>query len=167
MSEKIPNVRINYKDDKFGEFNYKMLMNKQDFSDYDLNTDIVDIYKENAANMPYKINYKELSNDIMPIAFYNFIENFSDYDINIVVDNLVYHLFHKMKSEKKLTLWTSFGDIIYGNLTKNLKSMKLCENCGKLIMRKSNRTKYCSVCAKEINAANMRRLNKKRYHCKS
>lgn len=166
LSKKIPNVRINYKDDKFGEFNYKMLMVNQKFNDDCLDYNIIDIYKKNVTNMPYKINYKNIENGVVPFAFHEFVTEFKDYDTKIVVDNLVYYLFHKMRSEKKLTLWTSFGDVIYDNLVNNLKKIKLCENCGRLITKKSNKTKYCKECSITVNKLNMRKLNKKRRESK-
>lgn len=39
-----------------------------------------------------------------------------------------------------------------------------CEKCGILIEKKSNKTKYCPSCAKEIKLENDRRIQRERYN---
>lgn len=50
----------------------------------------------------------------------------------------------------KDTLWKLFGDIIYSNLSRNLDKTKRCTCCGIRFEYKSNRSKYCEDCAKQV-----------------
>lgn len=102
--------------------------------------------------------YKKIKEEILKI----------NNNIIYVTDVLIKYLYSKKKNNKKITLWECFGDIILenlkNNLTKGFKKQAIeCERCGKLIEKTSERTKYCSTCAKEIEKENHKKRNKKWY----
>lgn len=152
ICKSIPNPRISFKNSQFGEFDYRMLMSRWDFEAKDIDNAIIDVYFENIKEIPFSISEKSLKNGVTPYVFTKIrdIFNNGDSDIIKVVDNIIYYSFNHKKTENKLTLWTSFGDIVYNNLINNLKYKKPCERCGLLIDKTSNRIKYCDNCRKGI-----------------
>ncbi|MGU9539167.1 hypothetical protein ACQX0N_09325 [Clostridium tepidum] len=102
-----------------------------------------DKYKQRIIDMAYE--YKKIREEILKV--HN--------DEKYVTDILVEYLYSNKKENKKVTLWECFGDVILENLINNLtkgfkKEAMECEKCGILIEKKSNKTKYCDECKKEI-----------------
>jgi hypothetical protein len=130
-----------------------MLMSRWDFSGLDIDHDILQDYIELTKTLPSEINEKdkESYNVIPPVFIKVRDELFSKYDVNDIVDTLVLHLFNKKSTTYKLSLWTCFGEEIYNNIITNLKYRKLCERCGVLIEKTSNKTMYCDDCQKEMH----------------
>lgn len=75
-----------------------------------------------------------------------------------VTDVIIKHLYTVKNSKHKTTLWTSFGDILIENLKRNIVVVNTyCECCGDVIVKTSNRTKYCDKCWKEKELADSRK----------
>lgn len=154
---KNPNIEIQSLNERF---NYKKLMNNsnieikkedekiiQKYKNLDKkNTFLInkeEKHKQRIINMAYE--YKKIREEILKI----------NNDEKYVTDILIEYLYTYKKDDKKVTLWECFGDVILDNLKNNLtkdfkKEAIECEKCGILIEKKSNKTKYCPSCAKEI-----------------
>jgi len=83
-----------------------------------------------------------------------------NYEESVVVDVLVAYLYDK-KVKYKNTLWSSFGDYIFGNLEFNIERSKLkgtisCDKCGKRVSISGKNDKYCSECSCEIETEKTR-----------
>lgn len=114
-------------------------------------------YKHRIKNMSYE--YKKIKEEILQL----------NNDEKYVTDILIQYLYLNKKDDKKVTLWECFGDVILENLIDNStndfkKEAIECEKCGILIEKKSNKTKYCKECAREIKLENDRRTQKNRYN---
>ena len=160
---KIPNPNISFKNSQFGEFDYTMLMSDVNFDNSNVNNEILSMYLELIKPLKFLMDKKEIKNTIVPYHFTSIRSKMQEcFEIKEVVDNLVYYSFMYKHTENKLALWTSFGDIIYENLTNNLKYRKPCERCGKLIEKSSNKTKYCEECGRIAELEKYKKYNKKR-----
>ncbi|BAO04920.1 uncharacterized protein CBO05P1_201 [Clostridium botulinum B str. Osaka05] len=145
------NIKIKKEDKKIIQ-KYKSLDKKSTFL---INKE--EKYKQRIINMAYE--YKKIREEILK----------TNNDEKYVVDILIEYLYTNKKDNKKVTLWECFGDVILENLTNNLtKKFKNeaieCEKCGVLIEKKSNKTRYCPNCAREINIKKTIE-NRKRKNC--
>lgn len=164
---KNPNLKI---ESACGRFSYKKLMYDDTVEINDENKDIIDKYKEldirnifmlekddkkhKLDNLHYQ--YKKIREELLKV----------NGNINYVVDTLIKYLYFQKRDDKKVTLWESFGDVIVenikNNLTKNFNNPATeCEECGILIEKNNNKTKYCKVCAKKIKIKQTRNVAKK------
>jgi hypothetical protein len=148
----IPNPVIRFK--SLGQFDYKMLMSN---SEVELNQQIIDKYNELDVNSRFLMSehkdgvnnytyiYNEIRTKLLEICK----------DMQYVTDVLIQYLYNHKKSNFKTTLWECFGDVILGNLNRNvenkLKDRIQCEVCGERIAVAGNRKKYCDACAKRMN----------------
>ena len=67
-------------------------------------------------------------------------------DIGYIVNTLVAYLYTVRKTSAKKGLWDSFGDIILGNLKRNLEGKgSICQLCGKRFVQKRATQNYCST----------------------
>lgn len=143
----IKNVRLNFKNIA-EKFDYtKLLADK----DVEIDNDIVELYIKLDTNKKWLMKNDDSIKSNDKLYIYTYIRNEIiklNSDLKYVVDVLVKYLYEKDSSRKE-TLWRSFGDVIYENLTNNFKGRKACEICGKMIVVKSNRTKYCKSCWRE------------------
>ena len=178
----IPNPRIsckylkdNGKTQKLGKPDYRLLMT-------DPTTEIVDVSKNpvcvkynelstkygmkiNAINesgvdrhLPREVLYKsQLKKMILYGKIYKQVRKdmseigFEDWEI---ADILVKYLYDKKNSGRKDLLWSCYGDFLYNNLAKNVKSKKKeiqCIDCGEWfeILNKDNETCRCASCYRE------------------
>lgn len=62
-------------------------------------------------------------------------------------------------SEVEMTI-RNFDNIVYNYILWKNKDMIPCEECGRPVKKSSNKTKYCSVCAKEIWRRQHREINR-------
>jgi hypothetical protein len=163
ICKSIPNPRISFKNSQFGEFDYRMLMSRWDLIGVELNHSIIEDYMELTKNVTININKRDKENSaIIPPVFLRIrAELESKYGSKEIVDNMVVYLFDKKETDFKLSLWQSFGDVIYQNLIENLKHKKPCERCGILIEKTSNKTKYCDKCQKESELEKTRKRVKR------
>jgi len=147
----IPNPNINYNAGNLGKFNYKMLKSSRKivtdekiikkYVELDLKNHfmITKVTDEETGNSVYL--YKEIRNKILEV----------NSDLNYVVDVLVDYLYIHKKYNYKTTLWECFGDVMVENLKRNIAdNSTFCDTCGKRIEQTNNKSKYCSICAKEI-----------------
>lgn len=79
-----------------------------------------------------------------------------------IADILVKYLYGIKKSKHKLTLWLCYGDILYSNLEKHLKSKTKdveCVDCGKWFNAsvKDNQTTRCPECYAEYRKVYLRK----------
>jgi hypothetical protein len=148
----IPNPVIRFK--SLGQFDYKMLMNN---TEVELNEEIIEKYNELDVNSRFLMsehkdgvnNYTYIYNEIRTklLELHN--------NVAYVTDVLIQYLYNHKKSNFKTTLWECFGDVILGNLNRNvenkLKDRIQCEVCGERIAVVGNRKKYCDACARRMN----------------
>ena len=178
----IPNPRIsckylkdNGKTQKLGKPDYRLLMT-------DPTTEIVDVSKNpvcvkynelstkygmkiNAINesgadrhLPREVLYKsQLKKMILYGKIYKQVRKdmseigLEDWEI---ADILVKYLYDKKNSGRKDLLWSCYGDFLYNNLVKNVKSKKKeiqCMDCGEWfeVLNKDNETCRCASCYRE------------------
>ena len=178
----IPNPRIsckylkdNGKTQKLGKPDYRLLMT-------DPTTEIADVSKNpvcvkynelstkygmkiNAINesgadrhLPREVLYKsQLKKIILYGKIYKQVRKdmseigFEDWEI---ADILVKYLYDKKNSGRKDLLWSCYGDFLYNNLAKNVKSKKKeiqCIDCGEWfeVLNKDNETCRCASCYRE------------------
>ena len=75
---------------------------------------------------------------------------------------------NQQKSNRKETLWSSFGDVLVENLNNNIdetvgKDIVLCERCGDRVEKTNNKKRVCKECARKENIRKTieRRKNRK------
>ncbi len=161
----IPNPIINFKAVGLNNFNFKMLMDEkhidistdsaqaiiEKYTELDLKKRFIPIAKDEDDSNDTVYLYTDIRNQILSI----------NSNINYVVDVLVEYLYGCKNSKFKITLWSSFGDIIVENLKFNIvMDQTYCEVCGDLVEKGSNRQKYCDDCSRELQ------LERQRYHMK-
>ncbi|QZY39834.1 hypothetical protein K4A81_11340 [Bacillus velezensis] len=155
----IPSDRINFAA-VAGKFDYRFLLKNREIK---LDDAIIREYKRLDQNKKWLMN----DEDIKPgqkLYVYKVIKDRLlkiHEDEEYVADVLVKHLYKK-KSKFKSTLWECFGDLILENIQNNLKRFKSCYSCGKMFKSISNKSKYCSKCALEIEKKN-HRIRQKKY----
>jgi hypothetical protein len=153
LEKLVANPSITFKAKNCGTFDYKMLLHNKNINTSTKQAKaIIEKFKYLTGNK--KFYSKE---DVKEKHKYakTFIKN-ETLKINsneiYVVDVLVKYYYHDIKSNNKRSLWDSFGDIILGNIKENIPTNSIqCENCGKRVVKTSNRMKYCTECAEEIN----------------
>ncbi|MEK4907352.1 hypothetical protein [Niallia sp. FSL M8-0099] len=144
----IPKKRILFKK-VAGKFNYKLLMKNKKV---EMDEDIIEKYNSLNSNKKWRHKIESGINSNDKLYIYKVIRDeilMINNDIDYVTDVLVKYLYSEKNSKNKTTLWESFGDVLFKNLEINLKNTTQCESCGKRIIIKSNRTKYCEKCWKE------------------
>ena len=177
----IGSPKLNFRKAQLGHFDFKMLMSDRDLVYNEnnlLHKAIIDDYDSYNKYKKFRISHEsyDLTKADNVIYYYNCIRKElvkKHGDIKFVTDVLTYYLYETTKSSFKLTLWSSFGDVLYENLSKNLLNTKIeetnglngytfksvedtytvCKVCGKRILKNSranSNTKYCEECAEEI-----------------
>src|SRR5690606_25290276 len=74
-----------------------------------------------------------------------------------IVNILVEHLYGRVNSSFKDTLWWTYGDILLTNLKVNLKGTKQCESCGDRIEITHRNNRYCGECGVEAEKERQRK----------
>lgn len=158
LNDLIKDRRVIFNTSGFGRFSYYDLMNDKDI---EIDIDIVESYKKTCRSRGYLFNNSSYGSDISHNYIYQLIREKileTNNDEVYVTDVLIKYLFSK-KTKDKTIFWNSFGDIVVENIKNN--TMKLIENgykqcsiCGRMFKAKSNRSKYCEECAREIEAKN-------------
>lgn len=133
----------------------------------DIKDEIIDKYKElENKKKEYIIRSKSNNFDITDtflsinkqVEIY-FIEECNKLKISRSegVDMVIAYIYSSNRNNKKAFLFDIFGEIIYENLKKNIKSPLnegyiMCKNCGKRVKLKTPNSpqKYCEKCAKRI-----------------
>jgi arsenate reductase-like glutaredoxin family protein len=149
----IKDVRINFQLE--GDFDYTKLMFHDDVKiGSNSAKEIIDIYrkldlkkryiltedKDDGKYNSYKYAYQKIRREILEV----------NPNILYVVDVLVKFLYSHRNSKFKTTLWECFGDVICGNIQRNVEvKYKYCEVCGDLIEDTVHNKKYCDICFKE------------------
>jgi arsenate reductase-like glutaredoxin family protein len=146
-----------------GRFNYKKLMNNAKIEVDESNQYIIDKYKQLDTKKSFMIdnNGEKQMLDNMVYEYQKVRKEILELNTNVeyVVDVLINYLYCNKQNNKKITLWECFGDIMLNNLKNNLtkafrKETMECSECGVLIERKSNVTKYCEDCANNMEKEN-------------
>ncbi len=178
ISKAIVNKRMNFRKINVETFDCRLLLHNMNTTD--TNQEVCDFYKmldqENARNGVLSVQEGYSGNYVSEyLVIRDKIEKqfSSAFSIHQIVDFLIYHLFIEKNSKFKKTFWSSFGDIVFENLQKNLNTLEIsnmivCDLCGKRTEKKSNRTKFCDEC-REHNKRELWRENKRksREHLKS
>lgn len=142
--------RVDINKFNLGRFDYRKLIGRKysyvdqkvidKYTELDLKKYMMIDHKNKHAN-EYIYAYTKIRNDILEV----------NNDIEHVVYSLVNYLYGEKKTNNKITLWNSFGDVLVSNLKANVKVKFInCRECGDVIEKISNR-KYCKKCAKKIN----------------
>lgn len=153
----------NYNFKSVGRFRYTMLMNNPNI---DIKDEIIDKYKElENKKKEYIIRSKSNNFDITDtflsinkqVETY-FIEECNNLKISRSegVDMVIAYIYSSNRNNKKAFLFDIFGEIIYENLKKNIKSPLnegyiMCKNCGKRIKQTNGKREYCEKCSKKID----------------
>lgn len=166
----------NYNFKSVGRFRYTMLMNNPNI---DINDELIDVYKElENKKKECIVRSKENDFDIMDTFLsinkqveQYFIDECNKLKISKVegVDMVIAYIYSSNRNNKKAFLFDIFGEIIYENLKKNIKSPLdngyiMCKNCGKRVKQTNNKLLYCDKCSKKIKNE-MNRINMKKYRC--
>lgn len=151
----------------FGKFELKVLLNNKKIN---VNNEVIEFYnkleeKTRKLIRRYALKYKDedAKFNYKELAYSDARNDMQDYSKSIgidyldLVDMIVKYSFEK--DEMKLAfVFNVFGAVIINNINKNLKlslddkMVKMCEECGERIIKKSindGSTKYCNKCSKE------------------
>lgn len=166
----IPNPRLKFTNMGVGEFDYKNLVSANVGLKRPDAKAIIKKYEELDINKRHMI--KDTSADGNKpneelFAYEHIRKTILDVnnDINFVVNVLVKYLYQQKKSNYKIALWSSFGDVIYENINNNVvesPNFGKCKECGILIRLKNNKQIYCENCKIEKDREKYRKYNEKR-----
>jgi hypothetical protein len=158
LENMIPNKALRFTKMHFGRFDYAKLMKNKGVMLKSEITDEYDRLNRWVGHMSKKRKDGVSTTDHMGKVYQDVREKLLSMYVNqdYIVDILVAHVYGGNK-EKKLTLWSSFGDILFHNLENNMRYCRLnnkitCDKCGKRIEKVNNRTKYCEICALKIES---------------
>jgi len=143
------NKKMNFSNNKFGKFDYEMLLSKKS-NNVLIDKNLINVYIKLNQNYRYKINMEdERKNNISYIAKEIRMELGSfGYDDMTVTDMLIKYLYGIKNSKHKESLWFCYGDVIVENLKKNIgDKMDVCLRCGKRYKKKVAVQKYCEECS--------------------
>ncbi len=157
----IKNPRLKFDMSSVGKLDYTMLMNVPNKNRVFTEEEEAIINRYKTLNR-YKGHLITIESEEMNNCSYvnEYIRNEiigEDEDVYFVVDVLVRYLFGKATPNKN-TFWNSFGDIVVGNLNRNIvkplnEGYIMCEICGVRVEKKNNKTRYCVECAKKQKKA--------------
>ena len=129
----IPHFKFNFRRNKFGKFDFHMLMNNPTLLHTNHVDELIREYNRLASNIKASDNetddntyfpqYLNLRNKLFEMATNN----------KYVVDAIIFGIFNLRKSKHKKAFWGAFGDIVLENLKLNLSKqcddMILCRRC--------------------------------------
>ena len=171
------------------KFEYENLLHNKDFEFDERSQEIIDAYfylndhKKQLGTTEYDGD-KNTSYDLYVYkAIRDNLLELND-DVNYVVDTLVSSLYktkprnvtleeqnlYNINTSRKDTLWYTFGDVIIKNIKHNVGDkkegviLKRCECCGRVIVKASNRAKYCTECAKTVIKERDRIRKRNKFH---
>ncbi|WP_409971668.1 hypothetical protein [Bacillus sp. Bva_UNVM-123] len=144
----IPNKRIRF-EEIAGTLDYQMLMSEKVIR---VDNEVINKYVELDRSKKWLIKnldkirsnnkmyiYKHIREELLKVHS----------DENRIVNILVEHLYGRINSSFKDTLWWTYGDVLLANLKENLEGSMQCECCGVRI-EEYNTKKYCENCAEKI-----------------
>jgi len=151
----IPNPRLKFNLNGFQKFDYKNLLNDKNIKLDSKAKKIIEKYTELDLNKRFMVycEHEEDSSDDSLFLYKQIRDKLLEIndDVYFITDVLVEHLYSFKNSNYKTTLWSSFGDILVRNLKRNIiEPYSECERCEKFIRKSSNKSKYCTECAKEV-----------------
>lgn len=164
----------NYNFKSVGRFRYTMLMNNPNI---DIKDEIIDKYKELENKKKEYIIRSKSNNFNITDTFLSinkqvetyFIEECNNLKISRSegVDMVIAYIYSSNRNNKKAFLFDIFGEIIYENLKKNIKSPLnegyiMCKNCGKRIKQMTNNQIYCEKCAKRTKQDKVNLIKKQK-----
>lgn len=167
----IPNPILRFKAKNIGKFDYRKLYSNYNFTFDKDSQAIIDLYEELDKKKFFSKPQDEYIENDYDLYMYTKIRNELldlNSDINYVVDVLVKHLYEKKKTNKKLSLWSAFGDVLVENLKNNIdetvgKDVVLCERCGERVEKTNGRKRLCFECSQEIRRLKRIEYNKNYY----
>lgn len=148
---KIKNPRLSFNKEEFGMFDYRTLKHNTlvEFKD----DSIINKYNYLNKRIAFKNHKEKVSSnpEVLPYAYQQVKDELISInnDVNYVIDVLIEYLYGNKNTNSKLTLWETFGDIIYENIKQNLGNTVQCEKCKCRILKTASNNKYCSDCKKE------------------
>ena len=189
LDKAIPNPKIDCRKIDLGKINYKVLMDNSDIEvkvKFDEKGRMIEeetdevilayskIIKENLMDAGVLTKIQKISSfDIDKLEKWNIKQKIMKDMSNKIIDELMKYgyskkeladifvkfQYHIKPNKRKTILWLCFGDIIFDNIEKNLKTMteeelnmavKECDDCGKEFFVKANsRIKRCDKCRKK------------------
>lgn len=170
----IPNKMLKFKAANLGKFDYRKLYSNYNFTYGKDSQDIIDKYIELDKKKFFMTNDNQEIEANYDLYMYEKIRKeileVND-NLEYVVNVLIKYLYETKPSNKKLLLWSSFGDVIVENLNNNIdetvgKDIVLCERCGERVYYTSKHdgsTKYCDECSGIIKKELKKERNKRYY----
>jgi hypothetical protein len=157
LEKMIPKTRIKFNAANIGHFDYTVLMSRNEL---DSNREEL---KEAVIKKYNQLNQNKRFSDFVPIDKESSGDNIHEYklirnkilevtdDITFVVDVLVHYLYVTKNTKHKVTLWSSFGDVVVQNIKNNLETGTMfCELCGSRTKITGRRMKYCEDCRERM-----------------
>ncbi|WP_107838607.1 hypothetical protein [Metasolibacillus meyeri] len=138
----IPNKPIRFKN-TVGEFDYKKLMHNNKI---EINHELIKVF-EDINKTKHKLMSKDEMGDVGFIIYLKEELLKIESDLHVLTDHLVKY-FYVRNSRFKETIWSLVGEIIYENLTRNLKGTAQCNNCPTRFEAKGNEL-LCPTCKVE------------------
>lgn len=153
-------------------FDYKMLMDDKNIL---INKNVSNLYNEMNQKVRITAMYKTNIIDDEDDLILHMSKTYQDIRKEIlslpikdskIIDMLVAYSYGSNK-KNKLTLWMCFGEEILENLQSNISNNEnyqntiCCDRCGERVFKKSNRTRYCDKCQKEVQLEHQRKSMKK------
>ena len=140
------NLNYNFNQDNIGTFDYKVLMNNPDI-EFDQDVAIAFKIISSTLNFNQKADKQHSNYENVYLEAKNKLLNMG-YEEKDLVDILILDLFNNRKTPKKKAFWTLFGDVVYENISKNIKNNFIqCGKCHRRFYRQRVTQKYCSKCS--------------------
>lgn len=167
----VPNKMLKFKAKNLGRFDYRKLYSNYNFTYGKDSQEIIDKYIELDRSKFMMSNDDEIVKSEHELYMYTKIRNeileVND-DIDYVVNVLIKYLYETKPTSKKLTLWSSFGDVIVNNLNNSIEEkvgsdVVLCERCGERVEKTNGKKRQCQSCSKEIRRLKRIEYNKLYY----
>lgn len=161
LSYVIKSYRLDFQKKQLGTFDYRMLMDEPDTVISEEDNELILAYYKLSSCSTYRLVTND-DKDNYAYVYGHIKERLLDIepDINHLVDVLVEEIFHRRRSKHKAVFWNCFGDIVFGNLKRNIdENTIMCVDCGRRIPKTANRT-VCSECYKERQRAANKRYMK-------
>lgn len=147
----IPRRRLTFHDQQLGKFDWRMLASSSRIPNNEITQKIIDTYRLRSSRVSFRFDDDTSATNKYWICQQIRAELLAIHpDINFVVDVLVKHLFHTVKSKRKMLFWDCFGREVVQNLRNNVDQHTcMCVRCGARFYKESARQVFCDKCARQ------------------
>jgi DNA-directed RNA polymerase subunit RPC12/RpoP len=158
----IPNYRFDFKIEKTGKFDYRMLMNNPNLIHTTDVQHIIDEYNRLVREIR-RLNSHDIEEGIDRHSYQFKLLREKIFALNsnhkYLVDAIIYGIFKLHKTAYKTLFWGAFGDIVLENLSNNLskqENVMLCPKCYSRFAIEDDRM-ICPHCNARVSALITRR----------